>query len=76
MLLALGMHPRSVARVVFFETIFLTLCGCLAGILLSWPIVWYLNIHPIEIGGELAKTYEKFGFAAIFPATLESPYFF
>jgi len=71
MLLALGMHPSSVARVVFFETIFLTLCGCLAGILLSWPIVWYLNIHPIEIGGELAKTYEKFGFAAIFPATLK-----
>ncbi len=71
MLLALGMHPRSVARVVFFETIFLTLCGCLAGILLSWPIVWYLNIHPIEFGGDLAKTYEKFGFAAIFPATLK-----
>lgn len=71
MLLALGMHPPLIGRVVFFETLFLTLCGCLAGILLSWPIVWYLHIHPIEFGGDLAKTYEKFGFAPIFPATLK-----
>lgn len=75
MLMALGMPPGSIARVVFFETIFLTLCGCLAGILLSWPVVWYLNMHPIELGGELAKTYEKFGFEAIFPATLKTRIF-
>lgn len=75
MLLALGMHPPLIGRVVFLETIFLTLCGCLAGILLSWPIVWYLNIHPIEFGGDLAKTYEKFGFAPIFPTTLKASIF-
>lgn len=75
MLMALGMPPGSIARVVFCETIFLTLCGCIAGILLSWPVVWYLQVHPIEFGGDLAKTYEKFGFEAIFPAILKANIF-
>lgn len=75
MLLALGMRPRLISQVVFMETLFLTLCGCLAGILLSWPVVWYLSIHPIELGGDLAKTYERFGFAPIFPATLNASIF-
>lgn len=75
MLLALGMHPPLIGRVVFLETIFLTLCGCIAGIALSWPIVWYLNVHPLEFGGDLAKTYEKFGFAPIFPTTLKTRIF-
>ena len=75
MLLALGMHPASIARVLLAETIFLTLCGCLAGILISWPVVWYLKEHPIEFTGELAKAYENFGFQAIFPAILKARIF-
>jgi len=75
MLNALGMQPWSVARVVLAETLFLTLCGSLAGLALSYPLVWYLAEHPIRFGGEMAEIYEKFGFEAIFPATVKARIF-
>ncbi|MBK8969748.1 MAG: ABC transporter permease [Lewinellaceae bacterium] len=75
MLNALGMQPWSIARVVLAETVFLTLCGSLAGLLLSYPLVWYLAENPIQLGGDMAEIYEKFGFEAIFPATVKAKIF-
>jgi putative ABC transport system permease protein len=75
MLNALGMPLHAIARVVFAETIFLTLCGCLLGIALSYPVVWYLTRHPIELGGDMADIYERFGFEAIFPAIIKAKIF-
>jgi len=71
MLVALGMKKAQLARVVLAESVLLTLTGCLAGLLISLPIVWWLRERPIRIGGETAKTFEKFGFEAVFPAAFE-----
>lgn len=71
MLVALGMRKGKIAVMVLLETVFLTLTGSLVGMLLSWPITWYLTEYPIRFGGEIAKIYERFGFEAVFPATLK-----
>ncbi|MCW5925130.1 MAG: ABC transporter permease [Saprospiraceae bacterium] len=70
MLVALGMKKRQLAQMVMFESVLITLTGCLFGILVSIPLVWWLKEHPIRITGEMAEVYEKFGFEAIFPASL------
>lgn len=70
MLIALGMKKLQLARMVLYESVFVTLSGCLLGITISIPLVWWLKEHPIRIGGETAKTFEKFGFEAVFPASL------
>ena len=70
MLVALGMKKGQLARVVLFESILISLTGCVLGILVSIPVVWQLAKHPIRIGGETAKIYEKFGFEAVFPASI------
>ena len=57
-------------RVVLFECIMVSLTGGVMGILVSIPVVWQLAKHPIRIGGETAKIYEKFGFEAVFPASI------
>jgi ABC-type lipoprotein release transport system permease subunit len=75
MLNALGMRLKYIARVVLAETVFLTLCGSIAGLILSYPVVLYLNIHPIRFGGEMAEMYEKFGFEAIFPTVIKARIF-
>lgn len=75
MLTALGMPPRAIARVVLAETVFLTLSGCLAGIALSYPAVWYLYKYPIVFSGDLAETYERFGFEPVFPAIIKASIF-
>lgn len=75
MLVALGMKKIQLARVVLFETIFITITGCLVGIAVSIPLVWWLKEHPIRFSGETAEVYERFGFEAIFPAALSPSIF-
>src|SRR5574338_485939 len=69
MLVAVGMKKVKLAALLTIESIFTVLCGCIIGITLSIPVVYYLNIHPLRIGGETAKAYERFGFEAVFPTS-------
>lgn len=69
MLVAVGMKKIKLAALLTIESIFTVLCGCILGIILSIPVVYYLNIHPLRMGGETAKAYERFGFEAVFPTS-------
>lgn len=75
MLVALGMRRGKIAGMVLVESVLLTFLGSAAGMLLSWPVTWYLEKYPIRLGGEIAKIYERFGFEPVFPATLHAPIF-
>lgn len=69
MLLAIGMQKSRLSIMLVLESILSVLAGCMAGILFSIPLVYYFNRHPIRMGGETAKAYERFGFEAIFPTS-------
>lgn len=75
MLVAIGLKKYKLGILLLLESILNVLLGCILGILASIPIVYYLNIHPIKISGDVAKVYEKFGFEAIFPASLNKEHF-
>ncbi|HEY0355345.1 MAG TPA: FtsX-like permease family protein [Flavisolibacter sp.] len=75
MLVAIGMKKSKLVMMFIAESVLTVLTGCLAGILVSVPLVFYLNRHPIRIGGETAKAYERFGFEAIFPTSTDSSIF-
>lgn len=78
-LLAVGMKRFSMGLMVWLEIVFLGLLGALAGMLLSFPLVYYFYQNPIdftEFSKEMADAYEKFGFEPIFPAVLEFDLFF
>ncbi|HAD14550.1 MAG TPA: ABC transporter permease [Saprospirales bacterium] len=70
-LVALGMRKSKLAVMLLLESIFMTLTGCLGGMLISLPIVWRLAEHPIRFGGDFAEIFERFGFEAVFPATVD-----
>jgi ABC-type antimicrobial peptide transport system permease subunit len=53
------------------ESVLTVLVGCIAGIAASIPIIYYFNKHPIRLGGEVSKAYERFGFEAIFPTATD-----
>lgn len=69
MLVAVGMKKVKLATLLLIESILTVISGCLLGILISIPLIFYLNKHPIRLGGETAKIYERFGFEAIFPTS-------
>jgi ABC-type lipoprotein release transport system permease subunit len=68
MLLAIGMKRRFLAMTLIGEMVLLMICGALAGMFISIPLVLYFEKHPLRLGGEMAKAFESYGFEAVWPA--------
>lgn len=71
MLVAIGMKKINLISLFIIESVFTVITGCLMGIAISIPVVYYLKVHPIRLGGEFGKTYAKFGFEPILPGSVE-----
>jgi ABC-type lipoprotein release transport system permease subunit len=67
MLMAIGMKKAQLAFMVMLESIFVSLVGCVLGIMLSVPMVFFWASHPIKFAGDLKSMYEKMGFEAVIP---------
>jgi putative ABC transport system permease protein len=52
MLMALGMQPRQVIALIVAEAAALAGTSLLIGGALAAPVLWYLQIHGLELGGE------------------------
>lgn len=75
MLVAIGMKKITLSCLLLSESVITVLCGCILGIIVSIPIVLWLHVYPIRIGGRVAEVYERFGFEAVFPASAEPVHF-
>ncbi|HWB63942.1 MAG TPA: FtsX-like permease family protein [Chitinophagales bacterium] len=76
MLFAIGMKKAQLARMVALESVFVSAIGCVAGLVVSIPLVFYLHVHPITFGGQMKKMYENFGFEAVIPASITPSIFY
>jgi len=70
-LVAIGMKRLHLAWVTFIEIILLGLLGIVGGIALVYPLAMYFNHNPIQLQGDMALTYEKFGIEPIIPMSVE-----
>lgn len=61
-MLSLGMSQEKLAATVAIETFFMLLIGILIGDLIGAGINYYFMIHPIIVGGDLARLYQEYGF--------------
>ena len=75
MLVAIGMKKLILMQLLSMESLMTLISGCILGMLASIPIVYYLNKYPIQFTGQLAETYEEFGFEAIFPSSTDPQIF-
>jgi ABC-type lipoprotein release transport system permease subunit len=75
MLVAIGMKRIKLMILLLVESVLTVFTGCVTGILVSIPIVFYFNRNPLKIGGETAETYRRFGFEPIFPTSPDAAIF-
>lgn len=78
-LIAIGLKRLQLSATVWVEIIMMGFLGAIAGILLSFPLVYYFHVNPIDLsimGEEAVQTYEKFGMEPILPAAFEFIVFF
>ncbi len=75
MLVAIGMKKSKLCILMTIESVLTVLGGCIMGLIISIPIVYYFNRHALKLGGEIAGIYERFGFEAVFPASTSADNF-
>lgn len=74
-LVAIGMQRKHLAFVVAIESLFLTIIGVIAGMIVGLPILMVMHKHPIPITGEAAKAIEQWGWEPIMPFSLDPAIF-
>jgi ABC-type antimicrobial peptide transport system permease subunit len=71
-LISVGMKKTRLMLVTTLESVFLSFIGVITGIISSYPIIYYLKLHPIHITGEGAKTFDALGIEPIFNFSTDS----
>jgi ABC-type lipoprotein release transport system permease subunit len=66
-LISVGMKKWRLNLVSFFESMFLSFIGVMAGVIVTIPILYYLHRNPILLTGETADMMLKFGLDPIMP---------
>jgi putative ABC transport system permease protein len=75
MLMSLGMKRFQLAIICQLEAIFMSFIGVIAGIMITFPFIFYFNRNPIPLGGELAGMMDDYGFEAVLPTSIEPSIF-
>ncbi len=74
-MLALGLPPRALFRLIYLESLLLAGLGVAIGLALAVPAAVYLEGHPVPLTGAAAEMGEMFGFtpAVTWRLTLWNP---
>lgn len=75
MLVAIGMKKAKLMQLMIIESVVTVLTGCAAGLLVSFPVVYWLHEYPIRISGKMGDVYEQFGFEPVYPGSTDPAIF-
>jgi ABC-type lipoprotein release transport system permease subunit len=74
-MISIGMQKFKILQVVAWETIFIGAVAIIAGVIFSYPILYYLSLNPIPLTGEIAVSMEAFGAEPILPFSVKPTIF-
>lgn len=75
-LISIGMQRTSLCAIFIYEMLLMGLMAVITGIILSLPLLYLGNIHPIRFTGDLAKMYSSMGFEPVMPTLWLDTYIF
>lgn len=75
-MISVGLQRDRLAIILVIESIILAVLGVIVGIFLSYPLVYYLFLHPIPLSGELADMMATYNLEAIIPFSLDFSIFY
>jgi ABC-type lipoprotein release transport system permease subunit len=64
-LIAVGLKRGKLAIILLYETLLISMIGCVIGFFVSFPIVGFLHKNPISLQGQMAEMMEEYGFEPI-----------
>jgi len=75
-LLSVGMKRGKLALVVFLETLFISLIGVMSGVAISWLIIYYFHLNPVELTGDAAQAVIDMGWDPVLPMSFAADQFY
>ncbi len=69
-LLSIGLKRTQLAIICLFETLFISIIGVVSGIIVGFPIMYWLNRNPIQVGDDLAEIFYDMGFEPVMPFSI------
>jgi ABC-type lipoprotein release transport system permease subunit len=75
MLVSLGMQRSKLAAMFCLELLIMSLLGIISGVIVALPLTFYFYTYPIQITGEMAKTFNDMGMEAIIPFSVKPQIF-
>lgn len=73
---AVGMKKARLSAVVFFETVYIGLIGCIIGLIASYFFCLYFYHNPIPLTGQTAAATEQYGMEPYMYFSLAPPLFY
>jgi ABC-type lipoprotein release transport system permease subunit len=74
-MLSLGMRRGRLKRLFTIELLLMAAIGVIASLALSIPTVWWFNVHPIRLTGEMAQSYADWGMEPLLPMSTDPAIF-
>ncbi|MEW5799224.1 MAG: FtsX-like permease family protein [Bacteroidota bacterium] len=71
LLIALGMKRARLLLITTIEAMLVSIIGALAGSVVAFPLLFYLNHNPIHLTGDAAKAMLAYGYEPILPVSIE-----
>ncbi len=63
-MIAIGFQKSKLLLLVLIESALIGIIGVVSGLIISFPVFYYLFHNPIVVTGKMAETYESMGFEA------------
>ncbi len=61
-MIAIGFQKGKLLVMMMLESAFIGIIGVVAGLAISYPIMWHFYKNPVYVTGEMAETYKSMGF--------------
>jgi len=74
-MISLGMARRKLKTIVSLEMLILALIGVFAAFVITVPLAYFFEAHPIALSGEMAKMYADMGMEAVMPTSTDTMIF-
>ncbi|MFH1000911.1 MAG: FtsX-like permease family protein, partial [Bacteroidota bacterium] len=66
-MISVGLQRTRLALILVVESVILAIIGVIAGILISYPFVYYLYLNPIPLKNELAEMMASYNMEPVIP---------
>lgn len=74
-MISVGMRKTVLLKMLSWETAMIGIISSLVGLLIIFPVLYYLHLHPIPLTGQIAESLKTFGVEPILPFSIKAEIF-